>query len=205
VPARRADWRLGRLAAKAAAAAWLDLAPGHVEIVAAADGAPEAGVDGERAPVAVSLSHRGGCALAAVAGAPAAVGCDLEVVEPRSGAFTREWLTAREQARVRAAGPAGAAQAANLAWAAKEAAAKVRREGLRLDVRHAETTVDGAPAAEGWRALEVAWPDGSRTRGWWRALGRWVLAIAADPLPGAPPVALERDQNNGWRCPSASV
>ena len=74
----------------------------RIEILAAADGAPEAWLDGERAPVSVSLSHRGGRALAAVAAAPAVVGCDLELVEPRSGAFVREWLAPAEQALVAA-------------------------------------------------------------------------------------------------------
>ena len=76
---RRRDWRLGRFTAKAAVGAWLSVAPERVEILAAPDGAPEAWVDGERAPVSVSLSHRAGRALAVVAHAPAVVGCDLEL------------------------------------------------------------------------------------------------------------------------------
>lgn len=61
---RRRDWRLGRFAAKAAVGSWLSVAPERVEILPAPDGAPEAWVDGERAPVSVSLSHRAGRALA---------------------------------------------------------------------------------------------------------------------------------------------
>src|SRR5215210_7466555 len=64
---RRADWRLGRWTAKRAVAAWLEVPARRVEIVAAADGAPEAWLDGTPAPVSVSLSHRAGRALAAVA------------------------------------------------------------------------------------------------------------------------------------------
>ena len=47
---------------------------------------------------------------------------------------------------------------ANLIWSAKEAAAKARGEGLRLDVRHAEVVL-GASAADaaGWRPLHVDW------------------------------------------------
>jgi 4'-phosphopantetheinyl transferase len=190
VARRRADWRLGRWTAKAAVAALLGTDAERVEVVAAPDGAPEAWVDGERAPVSVSLSHRAGRALAAVATAPAVVGCDLELVEPRSGAFVREWLTEAEQARVRAAGAEDGARAANLAWTAKEAAAKVRREGLRLDVRHAESAPSSGAAVDGWRPLEVAWREGPRTAGWWREEPGWVMTVATEPASSSPPVAL---------------
>ena len=95
---RRDAWRLGRWTAKAAASAFLALPPERIEILAAPDGAPEVWVSGERAAVSLSLSHRAGRALAVVAAAPAVVGCDLEVVEPRSDAFVREWLAEPEQA-----------------------------------------------------------------------------------------------------------
>lgn len=189
VERRRADWRLGRWTAKAAVAALLAIDAGRVEVVAAADGAPEAWVDGARTEVSVSLSHRGGRALAVVARAPVVVGCDLEVVEPRSAAFVREWLTEGEQARVRAAGADDGGRVANLAWTAKEAAAKVRREGLRLDVRHAEAMPGDAAAVDGWRPLEVVWREGPRTAGWWREEPGWVMTIAAEP-PAGPPVLL---------------
>src|SRR6476620_5695963 len=158
---RRRDWRLGRFTAKAAVGAWLSVAPERVEILAAPDGAPEAWVDGERAPVSVSLSHRAGRALAAVAHAPAVVGCDLECVEPRSGAFARGWLAPAEHGLLAAHAQADRARLTNLVWTAKEAAAKVRREGLRLDVRHAIVAPAGAGATDGaWRALRVQWDDG---------------------------------------------
>ena len=128
-------------------------------------GRPRSWVSGERAAVSLSLSHRAGRALAVVAAAPTIVGCDLELVEPRSGAFIREWLAAPEQALV--AGLAGVARdrIVNGLWTAKEAVAKVRREGLRLDVRHA--VVDVPPPGPGWRALRVQF-GGRSTAGWWR-------------------------------------
>ena len=49
VEKRRRDWRLGRFAAKTAAARWLGVPISRVEIVAAPDGAPEARLDGEAA------------------------------------------------------------------------------------------------------------------------------------------------------------
>jgi 4'-phosphopantetheinyl transferase len=185
---RRRDWRLGRFTAKAAVGAWLSVAPERIEILPAPDGAPEAWVDGERAPVSVSLSHRAGRALAVVAQAPDVVGCDLERVEPRSGAFVREWLAPAEHGLLAAHAEADRARLANLVWTAKEAAAKVRREGLRLDVRRAIVAPAGAGASDGaWRALRVEWGDGGAPiGGWWRARDGWVMTIAGDPAPPRP-------------------
>ena len=185
---RRRDWRLGRFTAKAAVGAWLSVAPERVEILPAPDGAPEAWVDGERAPVSVSLSHRAGRALAVVAQGPAVVGCDLERVEPRSGAFVREWLAPAEHGLLAAHAEADRARLTNLVWTAKEAAAKVRREGLRLDVRRAVVVPAGAGAADGaWRAVRVQWGDGGAPIvGWWRAWEGWVMTIAGEPPPPRP-------------------
>ena len=188
---RRDDWRLGRWTAKAALSRWLGVPCTRIEVLAAADGAPEAWVDGAPAPVAVSLSHRGGRALAVVDSAPGAVGCDLELVEPRSDAFVREWLAGSEQQLVRRCDEPRRPLMANLIWTAKEAAAKVRREGLRLDVRGAVVTLpDGAPDAAlvgRWEQLRVDWPDGAgTTRGWYRVEPGWVMAIAADPAAAVP-------------------
>lgn len=62
---RRADWRLGRWAAK-------QLLGADVEVLPAADGAPEA----HGVKTHVSIAHRRGRAIAAIADEP--VGCDLE-------------------------------------------------------------------------------------------------------------------------------
>lgn len=192
LPRRRHDWRLGRFTAKAVVGACLSLAPERVEILAAPDGAPEAWVDGERAPVSVSLSHRAGRALAAVARAPHVVGCDLERIEPRSGAFVREWLAPAEQGLIAAHAAADRDLLTNLVWTAKEAGAKVRREGLRLDVRGAVV----APAEVGgdddrWRELSVTWGGGhAPTAGWWRTEPGWVMTIAGEPAPARPDAAV---------------
>src|SRR3954454_14036665 len=132
VAKRRADWRLGRWTAKGMLGA-------DVEMLAAPDGAPEAWRGRRRLPLSLSLSHRDGLAIAAVADAPVTIGCDLERLEPRSAAFIADWLAPSEQARAgddRVLVP-------NLVWTAKEAAAKVLREGLRLDVRAAVTRLGG--------------------------------------------------------------
>ncbi len=184
---RRADWRLGRWTAKTAVGAWLSLAPARVQILARADGAPEAWLDGQPAPVSVSISHRSGRALAAVADAPAIAGCDLELIEVRSEAFIREWLTPVEQQLVWARDVAGRPLLANLMWTAKEAAAKVRHDGLRLDLRRASVSADEEDTGLEWRPVRVDWHDGSgATSGWSRAEPGWVMVIAGEPPPARP-------------------
>jgi 4'-phosphopantetheinyl transferase len=175
-PKRRSDWRLGRWTAKAVVVAVTGAARESVSVLAARDGAPEAFVDGRPAGVSMSISHRAGRALA-VAG-PGQVGCDLEIVEPRSRAFAEDWLTAAEREWA-----ADDHLRTNAVWTVKEAAAKVRREGLRLDFRSAEATLDDGTGP--WRAFVVEWGDRT-TRGWWRAEGGWVMAVAAEPATGPP-------------------
>jgi 4'-phosphopantetheinyl transferase len=182
---RRHDWRLGRFTAKLAVAAWLGVPFEEVEIVAAADGAPEAWLGDEPVPVSISLSHRGQRAIAAVGSPPAAVGCDLELVEPRSDAFVREWLAPPEQAAVLALDGEARDRVANLIWTGKEAAAKVRRAGLRLNVRRAVVTLGDGPGT--WRPLSVDWAEDGVTPGWWRVDGGWAIAIAAEPSTSEPP------------------
>src|SRR5208282_5095496 len=104
-PKRRADWRLGRWTAKCALSATLDV-PAHpkafkrIEIRPAPSGAPEAFFDNQPAGTAISLSHRSGIAACAVAMSGGEIGCDLEVVEPRSDAFVADYFTIEEQALV---------------------------------------------------------------------------------------------------------
>ena len=118
----------------------------RIESRAAGDGAPELFVDGQPAEHGVSLTDRAGCAACLVADEPAAIGCDLELVEPRSDAFVRDYLTGPEADLVAAAGPARDV-AANLIWSAKESALKVLRTGLRRDTRSVEVTRGGPDAA----------------------------------------------------------
>jgi 4'-phosphopantetheinyl transferase len=181
---RREDWRLGRWTAKAVVAAWLGVEIARIEVLAAADGAPEAWLDGARAPLSLSLSHRAGLAIAAVAEAPVVVGCDLERLEPRSPAFIRDWLAPAEQVLV----GSDAVMAPNLVWTAKEAAAKVRREGLRLDVRSAVTRFEAGIADGEWRPLVVEWAGETLcTHGWWRVHAGFVMTVSMAPAGPPPP------------------
>ena len=139
VAKRRADWRLGRWTAKSLVAAVLDVPVHRIEVRAADDGAPDAFVDGAVADWSLSLSHRDGVAVAAIASRPTRVGIDLETLETRSDAFVREWLSSDEQAALPPAGQARDLQVL-CCWTGKEASAKLLREGLRLDVRQAVVT-----------------------------------------------------------------
>jgi 4'-phosphopantetheinyl transferase len=186
---RRADWRLGRHTAKSAVGAFLGVEPGRIEIVPAPGGAPVAYLDGVRAEVEVSLSHRAGRGLAVTASPGTPLGCDLELIEARSDAFVEQWLAPAERELVRGAPTTEQAWLANLIWSAKEAAAKARGEGLRLDVRHAEVAIGEAANGEGgWHRLLVDWGQRppEREAGWFRREPEWVMTVVGGD-PGTPP------------------
>ncbi len=186
IPKRRDDWRLGRWTAKSLLASVLGVPVGWVEVRAADDGAPDAFADGDHVGLSLSISHRDGRAVAAVAPLPNRVGIDLETLETRSDAFVREWLSCEEQAALPGQGAARDVRVL-CCWTGKEASAKARRQGLRLDVRRA--VVIGAEPATGWAPLTVTWRTERIThRGWWRYDDVGVLAVVSDPLNG-PPIA----------------
>jgi 4'-phosphopantetheinyl transferase len=190
-PKRRADWRLGRYAAKRAAAAWLGrpsepLALAELEVLADDSGAPRLHSSGA-APIALSLSHRVGWALAAVAPPDVALGCDLELVEPRSAAFLADYLTPRERAFVAAGGPRDVALRTTLVWSAKECALKALREGLRLDTWSVELAArDGGQECGWWRVAAQAAPAGPPFEGWWCRAGSLLACVLGSPALEAP-------------------
>jgi 4'-phosphopantetheinyl transferase len=186
---RRLAWRLGRWTAKLAISEWTGLPLDRFEVLPAGDGAPEAWADGEHLPVSVSISHREDRAVAVLGAPPMIVGCDLELIEPRSSAFVREWLAPAEQELVASCAETDHALMANLVWTGKEAAAKVRREGLRLDVRAALVSPTGMSEDDRgeWRPIAVAWAGGAdAVLGWWRAEPAWVMTVLGDPPPPSP-------------------
>jgi len=192
---RRTDFLLGRWTLKLAvarASGWPEdpATLARIEGRSAPDGAPELYVDGQRDDRGVSLSDRAGCAVCLVASGPAAVGCDLELVEPRSAAFVRDYLTGPEIRWVAAAGP-GRDAAANLMWSAKESALKVLRTGLRRDTRSVEVTpADPVPPGRVWSRFQVRTAEGSVFEGWWRRTGAFLLT-ACWAGGGCSPAALE--------------
>lgn len=201
---RRTEYQLRRWTAKRAVSVMFGL-PGDpasmasVEVLNRWTGAPYVQLRGTPLPVDVSLTDRAGWAVCVIdeqppgvqrrersgAPAPGTVGIDLELVEPRSAAFTEDFLTAAEREYV-----AGQPEeddrhaAANLLWSAKESALKVLQVGLRADTRTVEVSVRGGPVRDGWAPLEIAAVDGRNFPGWWRREGDFVLTIAfAEPAP----------------------
>jgi len=205
---RIADWRLGRWTAKltCARALRLDDTPSHlheIEILAATDGAPEAFFRGDPAPLALSLSHSHGLALCAVHAAGSAIGCDLERIEARSDAFTRDYFTGEERARIAAAEAHHRALLVTLLWSAKESALKALRLGLRLDTRRVQVQPPISLVSGGaWQPLTVSLA-GTTTqfRGWWRVQGAFVHTLLAGEA-AAPPLDLT---NLPWMLHEASL
>jgi 4'-phosphopantetheinyl transferase len=195
-PKRRVDWRLGRWAAKNALAAYLRLPAdldslSKIEIRTAASGAPEVVLETGESGVAISLSHRAGTAACAVANRGAMLGCDLEIVEPRSEAFVADYFTTVEQGQILHA-PAGERErVVALMWSGKESALKALRAGLRLDTRCVEVMLlrgEGCAAAADWQPMRVRYGAGEFC-GWWQYAEPFCRTIIAAP-PSPPPVEL---------------
>jgi 4'-phosphopantetheinyl transferase len=187
---RREEYLYARWTAKQALRTVLDLpaTPGslrRIEVRHRPTGAPVACVDGEPAGLQISLTDRAGWAVCVLSDQPGRIGCDLELVEPRTDGFVRDYLTAAEQRYVNAAPDADTRYlAANLIWSATESALKVLETGLRRDTRSVEITV--APALAGWGELSARTEEGEVFPGWWRRLGSFILTVAAEtdlPLP----------------------
>ena len=194
---RRTEYLLRRLVAKHGIAAVTGRSTdpatlAGIEVGNAPSGAPFVLVEGVPLNLDLSITDRAGwavCVLGGSAGLNEPVGCDLELVEPRSPGFVRDFLTGAEQ-RFVAARPVGEERdvAVNLIWSAKESALKVLRVGLGRDTRSVEVTV-GAPGAAGWGVLCVRSTEGGLFPGWWRREGRFLLTVAG-AAAGPPPVAL---------------
>lgn len=193
---RRADWRLGRWTAKLAATRYLGMPCEldflrDVEVGAEASGAPVVSIGGRPAPVSISLSHREGVAICAIAAPRVELGCDLEVIEPRSSRFVADYFTPVERSFLEQAPAGERTERVALLWSAKESALKALRVGLRVDPRDAAVLLPAAvgeraaACADCWRPLRVACQE--RTfDGWWMAAGRFVRTLAAAPSPGVP-------------------
>jgi 4'-phosphopantetheinyl transferase len=184
---RRADWRLGRWVAKRAVAAALATPPAAVEIRAGHDGAPYACCAG--APVAgtLSISHGAGVGLCVVAIPPLAIGCDLELVEPRADVFEEDWFTISERKLVDATAHRDHDIMVTLIWSAKESALKAAHAGLRRDTRTVVVDAVGDACVDGWSSLRVRDDvQGTRLEGWWRLDGRFVISVACASMPVPP-------------------
>jgi 4'-phosphopantetheinyl transferase len=194
---RRNDWRLGRWTAKRALSIYFDV-PAHprvfrkMEILPASSGAPEAFFGSQPAAATISLSHRAGIAACAVAAPGVELGCDLELVEPRSDAFAAEYFTIEEQALIAREFAADRTRTLALFWSGKESALKALHEGLRLDAR--DVMVNPSVASfdlPGWSPMEVRHTDARIFCGWWQHADSIVRTLVAAP-PANPPIGLRR-------------
>ena len=214
---RRADWRLGRWTAKCALSAYLN-APAHpeafktIEIRPSPSGAPEAFVGNAPAAVTVSLSHRAGIAICAVAVAGVQLGCDLETVEPRSDAFIADYFTAEEQSLVASISATDRPRLAAVLWSGKESALKALREGLRIDTRSVivdplmVTPLPESFDLNSWRPLRVRYSCASGGQstgeqvfaGWWQQEEDIIRTVVAAPAPDSPiPLTIPAHAFNG--------
>lgn len=189
---RRTEFRLGRWTAKKALALYLGRADAPAELASvvidrAPDGAPAPFVDGRPAEAYLTMTDRADQAVCVVGAPGTRLGCDLELVEPRTDAFVLDFLTPAERALVLAA-PEGDARAllANLVWCGKESSLKVLRTGLRRDTLTVEVSLPAGPGVDGWLPLEVRLAEGGVHHGWWQRFGAFVLTVAATE-PFAPP------------------
>jgi 4'-phosphopantetheinyl transferase len=216
---RRADWRLGRWTAKRALTAHLGLstdsrALADLEIRSAPSGAPEAFLANRPAGVAISLSHCAGTALCFLAPSGTALGCDLEMIEPRSDAFLADYFTPEEQELVARAPAADRPWLLAVLWSGKESALKALRMGLRLDTRgvivnlgevmpssreaqespmvHGVFTFQPKAKRKSWSPLQVRYAGNQVFHGWWRKLGSLVSTLVADPSPSLPTLLTDR-------------
>jgi len=202
-PKRRTEFRLGRWTAKKALALYLGrngsaAALRSIEIDRAPDGAPAPLVDGLPAEAYVTMTDRADQAVCLVGPPGTALGCDLELVEPRSDAFVSDFLTPAEQGLVAAAG-AQRDLLANLVWCGKESALKVLRTGLRRDTRSVEVSFPEGGTVDGWAPMSIRAVEGAIFPGWWQRFGAFVLTVAATerfapPRPLASPPGLATAQ-----------
>ncbi len=211
---RRTDWRLGRWTAKCAVAASFKL-PGdrlslkEIEIYPASTGQPEVALHDRTERVTISISHRGGVGFCAVALGDVKLGCDLEMIEPRSDAFISDYFTKSEQQLIAQASCADRPLLASLVWSAKESALKALHVGLRADTRSVEVNELGLQcdwygktgalstcddlrsempdtSETNWRALHLRCAGETYYCGWWQQSHNVVRTIVGAPPPAPP-------------------
>lgn len=166
-PKRRNDWRLGRWVAKRAIAAYLEqsgdpAALAKIEIRSLPSGAPEVSLISRSAQVSISLSHRSDTAICVVAPSGTRIGCDLELIEPRSDSFVADYFTINEQALISQTSREAQALLVTLLWSAKESALKAMQLGLRVSTRLLEVRPDtiSSEIRPAWRVVcPVALPN----------------------------------------------
>jgi 4'-phosphopantetheinyl transferase len=193
IPKRRADWRLGRWTAKSAVAALQQLEGNNlsfsdIEIQVLDSGAPRASIPA--GTISLSVSHRNAVGMCAVSRSQLPLGCDIELVEPRSDAFILDYFSVREQTQLSAVRDRELVQAmATLFWSAKESALKSLELGLRVDLTQLTVFTDCSAIsvcspqlspADNWQRMAVEVPNHGRLVGWWSQSEEFVRTIVAE-------------------------
>lgn len=192
IPKRRNDWRLGRWTAKCAVAMHLAMSQdagslSQIEVRPAVSGAPEVFISNVTADMTISLSHRAGAAICAVAAAGVQLGCDLELIEPHTQGFVRDYFTAEEQAIVDNCDEEERETLVALVWSAKESVLKALQTGLREDTRSVSVGVtDHLPGIGCWTELSIRTPGTLAISGWWQRSEKFVRTIAVLPRARLP-------------------
>ncbi len=221
VPKRRKDWLLGRFTAKqlvsdaAPVVFGRALSPETFEIAAESFGAPFVRhVSGERLPLSITISHSHSAAFCALlADRASEIGGDLELLEPRSELFVRDFFTPAEIESWVESPLSERSLFANTVWSAKESVLKALGLGLRVDTRRIEVRlyeepVSGPlrPEGPGWRRFdarcEADVPGGERAfSGCWTVKGSsWSRWPAPDRQPspsGSPRAGEKRERREG--------
>ena len=189
---RRRDWLLGRWTAKNALLAISGLSKrqiGRFEIASAANGAPLPKLDDWPYEARLSLSHSNNRAFSAVSRGISVLGCDIELVEPRSDVFVETYFTESERVHVEHASALFRDSLVTKIWSAKESTLKALRTGLQADTRCVEVIDDGDCAGEGWGIARTIVADAGEFSCLWRLEGQFVLSIVTrdpveTPIPG---------------------
>jgi len=184
-PKRRSEWLQGRLTAKKLI---VQCVPGmesvpfdQITIANTPEGAPYVQVAGNVLPVPLSISHREGCAVAAVSTTHGVgLGIDLEWVEDHPQSFYEDFFTVGELRTLGEYAADKRAWAGSLIWSAKEAVLKALGQGLRLDTRTVEILCIAIATVDSWGLVElrVANSENEIWYGYWRNLGQHVLTLA---------------------------
>lgn len=184
---RRNDWLLGRWTAKRALLSFLEKEGLAMEIKAiairkAGSGAPVAAFGVPVPACTLSISHRAGHAIAVAAPGDVRIGCDLELIEPRSEAFIADYFSDRERELIQNNPPFFS----NLFWCVKESVMKATGKGMRIHPGRIEVEVEMKRQEEGWqRAVARLDPGGKVFPVCWKAVGGfvWVVVFAKNSGP----------------------
>lgn len=192
---RRAEWRLGRWTAKCAFALICHIPRTsdvltQIEVRSATSGIPEIFILNQPAPVTISISHRSGAAICAIAAAKTRLGCDVEMIEPRTNAFLEDYFTPSEQFLLAQASPHDRPRLATLLWSAKESALKAMQLGLRADTRSMIVELPAHNVEIGWAPLHIQTVTGDHFDGWWYEEDGMIRTMAS-VSPCTQPILLQ--------------